>query len=252
MRLENKIAVITGAGSGIGRESALLFAREGATVVIHGRRKENTEETWKMVREISPDSMYVLGDVKKEEDMKRLIETAAEKFGRIDILFNNAGVGYSSPYCLGPLKDIPTEDWNAVFETNIRSVYFTCKYALPVMISQGGGVILNCSSINGIVGCGADSYTATKGGIIALTRSLAVDNGKYNIRVNCVSPGTTQTPMVSELLEQKEFYDQWGNMPIRGIAQPEDIAYAALFLVSDESRYVTGQNLVVDGGFTIS
>lgn len=252
MRLKDKVVIITGAGGGIGRASAILFAREGAKVIIHGRRESNTRETWEAVKELSPESIYVLGDVRKEEDVKGVIDACMNKFGRIDILFNNAGVGYSCPYCLGPLKDIPTDDWNAVFEINMRSMYFTCKYALPVMIAQKGGVILNCSSINGVVGCGADSYSATKGGIIALTRALAVDNGKYNIRVNTVSPGATRTPMIEELLDQKDFNDQWSNMPIRGIAEPEDVAYAALFLVSDEARYITGQNLVVDGGFTIS
>jgi NAD(P)-dependent dehydrogenase (short-subunit alcohol dehydrogenase family) len=120
------------------------------------------------------------------------------------------------------------------------------------MKKQGGGVILNCGSINGVIGCGADSYSATKGGMIALTRALAVDNGKYNIRVNTVSPAATRTPMISELLdENKEFLEHWSNMPVRGIIEPEDVANAALFLVSDESRFITGQNLMVDGGCSI-
>jgi NAD(P)-dependent dehydrogenase (short-subunit alcohol dehydrogenase family) len=120
------------------------------------------------------------------------------------------------------------------------------------MKKQGGGVILNCGSINGVIGCGADSYSATKGGMIALTRALAVDNGKYNIRVNTLSPGTTRTSMISELLDKdKEFLEHWSNMPIRGIIEPEDVANAALFLVSDESRFITGQNLMVDCGCSI-
>lgn len=249
--LRDKVVVITGAGGGIGRASAVLFAKHGAKVIVHGRSKENTIETFELVKEVSDTATMFLGDVTKEEDMKNLIDTAEKEYGRLDILFNNAGVGYSSPYTLGPIQDVPTEDWESVFAINLRSIYFTCKYAIPIMIKQQGGVILNCSSINGLVGCGAESYSATKGGINAFTRSLAVENGKYNIRVNTISPGTTKTPMVEELLAQKDFYDTWSDMPIKGIIEPEDIANGALFLVSDKSRFITGQNLVIDGGFTI-
>lgn len=254
MRLKDKIVVITGAGSGIGRASALLFAQEGATVIVHGRRKENTMETMRRLEQINGKGMCILGDVRNEKEMKNLIERTIEKYGRIDILFNSAGVGYSSPYQFSPIPEVSTEDWDAVFQINLRSIYFTCKYAVPYMIKNKGGVILNCSSINGVVGCGAESYSATKGGILALSRAMAVENGKYNIRVNCISPAATRTPMIESLLkENKEFYETWSTIaPIQGIIEPEDIAKAALFLVSDESRFITGQNLIVDGGFTIS
>lgn len=254
MRLKDKIVIITGAGGGIGRASALRFAREGAKVVIHGRREDNTSKTLEMVKAAGGDGIYVLGDVQKEEDIRRLIDTAIETYGRIDILFNNAGVGYSSPYKFSPVPEVPTEDWESVFHINIRSIFFTCKYTIPHMIEQGGGVILNCCSINGVVGCGAETYSATKGAMLAFTRAMAVENGKYNIRVNCVSPSTTRTPMVDELLDHDaEFYHKWETVaPIQGIIEPEDIANAALFMVSDEARFITGQNLVVDGGFTIS
>lgn len=250
MRLPDKIAIITGAGSGIGRASALRFAREGAKVVVQGRRS-NAEETLERIRREGGDAICVLGDVTDEAAMRHVVDEAMRVYGRIDILFNNAGVGYSSPLCLGPLPEIPTEDWDAVFAINLRSIYFTCKYVIPLMIRQGGGTILNCSSINGVVGCGAESYSATKGGIIALTRALAVENGKHNIRVNTLSPGATRTAMIEELLEDEDFYNTWANMPIGGIPEAEDMANAALFLVSDEARFITGQNLIVDGGFTI-
>lgn len=254
MRLKDKVVIITGAGGGIGRASAVRFAREGAKVVIHGRREENTRETFDQVLEAGGDGIYVLGDVRVEEDVKRVVDAAVNEYGRVDILFNNAGVGYSSPYQFSPLPQVSTADWDSVFAINIRSIYFSCKYALPYMVEQKGGVILNCCSINGVVGCGAESYSATKGAMLALTRAMAVENGKYNIRVNCVSPATTRTPMVNELIEKDPgFRETWGSIaPIQGFIEPEDIASAALFLVSDEARFITGQNLIVDGGFTIS
>lgn len=254
MRLKDKVVVITGAGSGIGRAAALLFAQEGAKVVVHGRRKENTVETMRLLEQGSGNGICVLGDVRNEKDMKHLIEQAVDEYGRIDILFNCAGVGYSSPYQFSPICEVSTEDWDAVIQINLRSIYFTCKYAIPYMIKNNSGVILNCASINGVVGCGAESYSATKGGILALSRAMAVEYGKYNIRVNCVSPAATRTPMIETLLESdKKFYETWSTIaPIQGIVEPEDIAKAALFLVSDEARFVTGQNLIVDGGFTIS
>ena len=254
MRLRDKTVIITGAGGGIGCASAIRFAKEGAKVVIHGRREENTRNTFDQVKKTGGDCIYVLGDVRKEEDVKHVVEAALDNYGRIDILFNNAGVGYSSGYRFSPIPQVPTKDWDNVFEINIRSIYFFCKYVLPHMIKQEKGAILNCCSINGVVGCGAETYSATKGAMLALTRAMAVENGKYKIRVNCVSPATTRTPMVNELIEtNQEFCENWESAaPIKGFIEPQDIANAALFLVSDEARFITGQNLIVDGGFTIS
>lgn len=252
MRLKDKIAIITGSGGGIGRASAIMFAKEGASVVINGRRQDSIDETVSMIQQNGGKAIGVQGDVSQRADMENLISRTIEAFGRIDILFNNAGVGYSAPYFMGPVKDTPESDWDAIVDINLKSVYLTCHYAIPHMIKQGGGVILNCSSINGIVGCGADVYSATKGGINALTRALAFDNGKYNIRVNTLSPGATDTPMIHEALQDKKFFDTWSQCgPLKGIIEPDDVAYAAVFLASDESRFITGQNLLVDCGFTI-
>lgn len=251
MRLKDKVAVITGAGDGIGRACAKMFAKEGAKVVVAGRRLHKLEETISEIRAAGGEALAAATDVSQNVQVKNLIDTAIRSYGRIDILFNCAGVGYSSPYFMGDLKDTPEEDWDAVLDINLKSVYLTCHYTIPHMIEQGGGVILNCSSINGVVGCGADAYSASKGGVNALTRALAFANGKYGIRVNTLSPGATDTPMIHEALKEKEFYETWSNCgPIKGIIQPEDVAYAAVFLTSDESRFVTGQNLLVDGGFT--
>ena len=251
MRLKDKVAVITGAGDGIGRACAKMFAKEGAKVVVAARRLHKLQETVDEIQSAGGEALAVATDVSKNMQVKNLIDTAIDTYGRIDILFNCAGVGYSSPYFMGDLKDTPEEDWDAVININLKSVYLTCHYTIPHMIEQGGGVILNCSSINGVVGCGADTYSASKGGINALTRALSFANGKHNIRVNTLSPGATDTPMIHEALQQKEFYETWSTCgPLKGIIQPEDVAYAAVFLVSDESRFVTGQNLLVDCGFT--
>jgi NAD(P)-dependent dehydrogenase (short-subunit alcohol dehydrogenase family) len=253
MRLKDKIAIITGGGTGIGRASAVMFAKEGARVVVSGRRADKLAETVDIIRKEGNEAAYYTTDVRDEEQIKGLINFTIERYGRIDILFNNAGVGYSAPYVMDSTIKTPTGDFDEVLSINLRSVFLCCKYTIPHMIENGGGAILNCSSINGVIGCGADAYSASKGGINALTRALAVDNAKYNIRVNVVSPGATDTPMIQPAYELEGFYDYWSNAaPIKRMATPEDVAYAALFLVSDEASYITGQNLMVDGGLSIS
>jgi NAD(P)-dependent dehydrogenase (short-subunit alcohol dehydrogenase family) len=253
MRLSGKVAIITGAGSGIGRASAVLFAREGARLVLSGRRKEALEETLRLIRRERGEACSVPGDVSKAETAEKLVEQALTRFGKIDILFNNAGVGYSSPYIMSSVINIPEADWEAVLDINLKSVFLTTKAAIPHMLKNGGGSIVNCSSINGVIGCGADAYSASKGGINALSRALAVEYGKNNIRVNVVSPGPTETPMIEKALQEKQFNEYWSNAsPMKRIARPEEVAYAALFLASDEASFITGQNLLVDGGLTIS
>lgn len=254
MRLANKVAIITGGGTGIGRASAIRFAREGAKVAIAGRRLEKLEETAKVITTEGGECLCCATDVRNEEDIIHLVKSTAETFGRIDILFNNAGVGYSAPYVMDSTVKTPSEDWDEILHINLRSVFYACKAVLPYMIEQKEGVILNCSSINGVIGCGADAYSASKGGINALSRALAVDNAKYNIRVNVVSPAATDTPMIQSAYETIEgFYDYWSSVaPIQRMATPEDVANAALFLVSDEASFITGQNLLIDGGLSIS
>lgn len=253
MRLKDKVAVITGGGTGIGRASAVMFAGEGAKVVVSGRRVDKLIETVGLIKKEGHEAVYFTADVREEEQIKGLIDYTIEKYGRIDILFNNAGVGYSAPYVMDSTIKTPTKDFDEILAINLRSVFLCCKYTIPHMIKNEGGAILNCSSINGVIGCGADAYTASKGGINALTRALAVDNSKYNIRVNVVSPGATDTPMIQPAYKEEGFYDYWSKAaPIKRMAVPEDVAYAALFLVSDEASYITGQNLMIDGGLSIS
>jgi len=254
MRVKDKIAMITGAGTGIGQATAVLLAEEGAYIIACGRRQSQLEETIKLVEAAGGKGIACAMDARSQADVEKGVARAIEEYGRIDILFNNAGVGYSAPYFMGSVKDTPIQDWKEVISINVESVFLCSKYVIPYMIKQGGGAILNCSSINGVIGCGADSYSASKGAIIALTRAMAVDNAKHNIRVNCVSPGATITPMIEPALEEdKGFWEYWSNVaPIKRMAASREVAYAALFLVSDESAYITGQNLMVDGGLTIS
>lgn len=253
MRLKDKVAIITGAGTGIGRESALLFAREGAKVVAVGRRETKVKETAELIKAAGGEGSYFCADVSKEDAVKAMVTFTYETYGKIDILFNNAGVGYSSPYVMDSVVKTPLADWDEILSINLKSVFLCCKYAIPHMIENGKGAILNCSSINGVIGCGADAYSATKGGINALSRALAVDNAQYNIRVNVVSPAATDTPMIQSAYETDGFYEKWSTAaPIKRLGEPIDVAYAALFLVSDEAAYITGQNLMVDGGLSIS
>lgn len=254
MRLENKTVIITGGGSGIGRASAIRFAEEGARVAIAGRRMDKLNETARIIRDRGGECLCCATDVRHEDQVIDLVESTLDTYGKIDILFNNAGVGYSAPYVMDSTIKTPSGDWDEILSINLRSVFYACKAVLPHMIEQKSGVILNCSSINGVIGCGADAYTASKGGINALTRALAVDNAKYNIRVNVVSPAATDTPMIQSAYEEVEgFYEYWSSVaPMKGMVTPEDVANAALFLVSDEASFITGQNLMIDGGLSIS
>ncbi len=253
MRLKGKVALITGAGSGIGRATTMLFYREGARVAANGRRAENLNETVEMARREGGEIIGLVADVSQFDEVLQLVARVTEAFGKIDVLFNCAGVGYSSKYSMGSVIDTSVQDWLDVIGINLNSVFYTAKAVLPFMMNNNGGAIINCSSINGVIGCGAHAYSASKGGIDALTRALAVEFGKYNIRVNTVSPGPTATPMIEKALENRKFREFWNNAsPMKRIALPEEVARTVLFLASDEASFITGQNILVDGGLTIS
>jgi len=251
MRLQDKVAIITGAGSGMGRATAILFAAEGAKVVIADWSTEGGEETAKAIRKAGGEATFVEVDVSKAADAEKMVKVAVEKYGKIDILYNNAGIE-------GPIArtaDLSEEDWDRVVAVDLKGVFLGSKYAIPEMIRGGGGVIINTASTSALIATrNMPAYCAAKGGVVSLARTMAVEYARDNIRVNCICPGGTRTPMFyrgtkgrADLEEKFVRY-----VPMGKFGEPEDIAQAALFLASDESsRFITGTTLVVDGGQTI-
>jgi 3-oxoacyl-[acyl-carrier protein] reductase len=246
MRLENKVAMITGAGSGIGRETALLFAKEGAKVAITGRTADKLEEVCREIYENGGKAIFKIGDVSKREDMDDVVNTALNEFGKIDILINNAGVTKDAL-----VTKMTKEQWNGIIEVDLTGAFNCIQAVVDVMIKQGSGVIINASSISGIYGnIGQVNYASAKAGLIGLTKTLAKELGKKGVRVNAVAPGFTITPMTSKVPD-KILEIMKEKIPLHRLAEPIDIAYAYLYLASDEARYVNGAVLSVDGGLVI-
>ena len=244
MRLENKIAIITGGGTGIGLSCARLFCQEGAKVVIFGRRKNRLEDA---VREIGEHVLAVPGDITRNEDIRRLVETTINTYGRVDILVNNAGIFTGSP-----LHEMKDNDWDTALDTNMTSVFKLTREVLPHMIRQKSGNIVHISSILGLVAVpNTAAYNVSKGALNQFSRSLAVEYGSLGIRSNAICPGLIATEMTEELMNDKDLMQEWSkNYPIGRFGQPEDVAQACLFLASEESSFVTGAILPVDGGYT--
>ena len=246
MRLENKIAIITGAGSGIGRATALLFAKEGAKVVVADWSEEGGKETVKEIENQGGEGIFVKTDVSKKEDVEKMKNECLEKFSRIDILVNNAGILKFSAF-----HETREEDWDKVIDVNLKSVFLCSKAVIPEMLKQGKGKIINTASIAGLVGFDKiGPYCASKGGMIALTREMALEYAPKKINVNCIAPGVMKTAMTKDMLadpQTKEFLEQ--NTLYPRLGKPEDIAQAAIYLASDESDFVNGEILVVDGGW---
>ncbi|OLS36186.1 SDR family NAD(P)-dependent oxidoreductase [Bacillus sp. MRMR6] len=253
MRLKNKVAIITGSGSGQGKAAAKVFAKEGAIVVIAEWNEENGKRVEAEIKASGHEALFFQTDVSNENHIISLVDEVINRYGRIDVVFNNAGVGFSSSskYKMDRLTETPLHDWNQILAINLNGVYLLSKYVIPIMKKQNAGSIINNSSLNGIIGVpGADAYTAAKGGVVALTRVMAVDYGKFNIRVNCICPGAIDTPMIADVLKNEAFAAAFTSNPLRRVGTPEEIANAALFLASDESSYVTGLIMPVDGGIS--
>ena len=261
MRLEGKVVVITGSTFGIGMHTAFLFAREGANIVVAGRTVEAGEKVVKQIEDEGGQAVFARTDVTVDEDVKGMIATAVNTYGKLDILFNNAGVAYGSYDFIqdrftGPHKaaEEPEVNWRETLDVNVMGTYRGIKYAVPEMIKNGGGSIINNSSVAGIIGSGASvaSYNASKAAVILLTKQAAIDYAADKIRVNSILPG--DITLVSSTPEDytPKIIEEWGkHQPYPRAGHPTDIAYAALYLASDESEFVTGESLVVDGGMTI-
>lgn len=244
---KNKVAFITGAASGIGQATALAFAEAGANVVICD---VNADAGNSMASQLlkKTESTFIRCDVSKGEEVQRSVQQTIEQFGRIDFAFNNAGIEgeqASTPECT-------EENWQRVIDVNLKGVWLCMKYQLPHMLKQGSGAIVNCSSIAGLVGfTGIPAYTASKHGVIGLTKTAALEYAKNGIRVNAVCPGVIQTPMIDRFTHgEKQIQNQLvAGEPVGRVGRPEEIAAAALWLCSDQSSFITGHSLVVDGGW---
>lgn len=243
-----RVALITGGTSGIGRETALQFARAAATVVVAGRRAAEGEAVVQQITQAGGAGLFVQADVAREEDVRRLIEQAVSRFGRLDIAFNNAGIEH-----LGPLADATIDDYRRVFDVNVLGVVLSMKYEIPAMLRSGGGTIINTSSILGHVGTpGAGLYNASKHAVEGLTKTAALELAQQGIRVNSVAPGAIQTDMIDRFVGAGETDGRKGLAamhPVGRLGRPEEIAAAVLFLASDAASFVTGASLPVDGGY---
>ena len=248
MRLKDKVALITGAGSGMGRATATLFAREGAKVAVVDINKESADETVRRIKSSNGDAIAVRADVSNSEDARAMVTETVARFGGLDIIYNNAGIEGEGRF----MAEVTEEQFDRVIAINLRGVWLGMKYALPELVKRGGGVIISTASVAGMVGLkGATAYSAAKAGVIAMTRTAAIEYGRYNIRANCICPGFIHTEMADrarggqgvspEFIKRASVFGRFG--------EPDEIAQTALFLASDECKFATGQPFVIDGGW---
>src|SRR4029077_9002437 len=253
MRLTDKVAIITGGGGGMGRVAAQMFAAEGGRVAGGEFNEAAGQETTELVRAAGGEATYVKVDVSKEADAKAIVDHAVATYGRLDCLYNNAGI---MPEADHSVTDTDVATWDAVMAVNVRGVFLGCKFAVPARVAGGGGSIINIASFVAILGCSVpqDAYTASKGAVLALTRSLAVQFGPSGIRTNAICPGPVETPLLMDWLVKDEAAKQLrlARNPTGRFGKPEEIVFMALYLASDESRFTNGASLVVDGGIAVN
>jgi NAD(P)-dependent dehydrogenase (short-subunit alcohol dehydrogenase family) len=253
MRLEDKVSIITGAGSGMGRVAALRFAAEGSRVVVADVAKAGAEETVRLIRAAGGEGTAIATDVSVEADAKAMADLAIATYGRIDVLYNNAGI---MPEADHSVVDTPVEAWDQVMAVNVRGVYLACKHAIPHMVERHSGSIINVSSFVAILGCSVpqDAYTASKGAVLALTRSLAVQFAPHGVRTNAILPGPVETPLLMDWLLKDEAAKnlRLARNPTGRFGKPDEVVALAVYLASDESAWTNGASLVVDGGISVN
>ena len=247
--LENKIALVTGSGSGIGRASALTFAREGAKVVVADVSVNGGEETVQMIKKAGSEAIFVKTDISKASDVQALIQAAVETYGRLDCVHNNAGIeGVTAP-----MADYPDEEWDRVIDINLKGVWLCMKAEIRQMLKQGGGAIVNTASTLGVVGIqGISAYVASKSGVVGLTKAAALDYATSGIRINAVMPGVIRTPMMDRQMGENAHLaeQQYISLePIGRLGRPEEIAEAVVWMCSDAASFVLGHAMAVDGGY---
>jgi len=249
-RLDGKVALITGAGNGMGRVASVLFAREGARIVVADWSDDGGTETVGAVEAAGGEATFVKVDVAKAEQVEAMVEVAMQHYGSLDVLYNNAGI---FPADDGGVTETPEPTWDRVMDVNLKGVWLGCKYGVPAMLASGGGSIVNVASFVALMGAATAqiAYTTSKGGVLAMTREIAVEYGRQGIRANSLCPGPIATPMLEELMSDPERKQRrLVHIPMGRLGQAEELAKAALFLASDESSFMTGAQLVVDGGIT--
>ena len=249
-RLSGKVALITGGGSGIGKASCLLFAREGANVVVVDMKKETAQSTADEIVAAGGDAKAFAADVSKAKDSEAMVAFAEEQYGALHVAFNNAGIFHNDDESVTTTSE---EIWNLVIDVNLKGVFLGCKYEIPALLRAGGGSIINTASFVAIMGAAVPqiAYTASKGGVLAMTREIAVEFARKNIRANSLCPGPVETPLLAELLADPARRNRrLVHIPQGRFAKPEEMANAALFLASDESSFVNGTSFLVDGGIT--
>jgi len=250
MRLANKVAIITGSAGGMGKAAAELFAREGASVVVTDIAAAEGEETVRGIRDAGGSAIFVKANAANEEDVRHMVDTAIVAFGHVDVLYNNAGI---MPAEDGSVTDITEATWDRIMDVNLKSAFLCSKYVIPHMVKQGKGSIINVASFVAFMGCTVpqDAYTASKGGMLALTKSFAVQYGRHGIRCNAICPGPIETPLLRVLWTSEEARDlRLNRIPLGRFGEAKDIVYMALYLASDESSWTTGAWLMVDGGIS--
>jgi NAD(P)-dependent dehydrogenase (short-subunit alcohol dehydrogenase family) len=250
MRLADKVALITGGGSGIGKASSLLFAKEGAKVVVVDLKLDTAEATVDEIRKAGGDAKAFAADVSKAKDAEAMVRCAEESYGKLNVVFNNAGVFHPDD---DSVTNTSEAIWDMVINVNLKGVFLGCQYAVPALLRAGGGSIINTASFVAIMGAAAPqiAYTASKGGVLAMTREIAVEFARKNIRANSLCPGPVETPLLAKLLSDPARRNRrLVHIPMGRFARAEEMANAALFLASDESSFVTGTSFLVDGGIS--